>query len=380
MEEAVQSTRKFKKNYYNYNVLFLTLFIVCFGLVIIYSASSYTASIKYNDEFRFVKSQARGIVLGLVAMLIISRPDYRILKQDIIKIGSFKLKPLWILYLMALFFQTFVLFKGVESHGAKRWLQIGPIQFQPAEVSKIATIVVVAFIIQLAPRAMDKVSGYVRILIYIAPLLMLIAIENLSSAIIIFLVLTGVCFVASRKKWYYFAAIIVIGLLVALFIIFGDPFRMERFDVWWHVETHPKGFQTLQGLYAIASGGMFGSGLGQSMQKLGYIPEAQNDMIFTVICEELGLVGAAAVMIMFILLLWNIMLVAEQAPDLFGSLICIGVMMQIAVQVILNIAVVTNSVPNTGVSLPFISCGGTAVSILMAEMGLVLSVSRQVRR
>lgn len=380
MEETVQSGRKFKKNYYNYNVLFLTLFIVCFGLVIIYSASSYTASIKYNDEFRFVKSQAKGIILGLIAMLIISRPDYRILKQNIVHIGSFKVKLVWLLYLLALFLQTLVLFAGSESHGAKRWLQVGPIQFQPAEISKIATIVVVAFIIQLAPKAMDKVSGYVRVLVYIAPLLVLIAIENLSSAIIVFLVLTGISFVASRKKWYYFAAVAVIGGMAALFIIFGDPFRMERFDIWMHVESHPKGFQTLQGLYAIASGGMFGSGLGQSMQKLGYIPEAQNDMIFTVICEELGLVGAAAVMIIFILLLWNIMLVAEQAPDLFGSLICVGVMMQIAVQVVLNIAVVTNSVPNTGVSLPFISCGGTAVTILMAEMGLVLSVSRQVRR
>lgn len=380
MEEAVREKRRYKRHYYNYNVLFLTLFIACFGLVIIYSASSYAASVKFGDEFHFVKSQLRGIVLGVAAMLIISRFDYRLLKQQIVEMFGIKLNLAWGLYFFSIFLQVLVLIVGDESNGAKRWLKLGPIQFQPSEISKIAVIIMTAYIIQIAPKALNHFAGYLRIVVYLLPLLLTIAVENLSTAIIIAIIFSGIAFVATRKKGYYFVAIIIAGLAVAAFLTFGDSFRMDRIDAWRDVENHPKGFQTLQGLYAIASGGMFGSGLGQSMQKLGYIPEAQNDMIFSIICEELGMVGAAAVMILFILLLWNIMVVAEQAPDLFGSLICVGVMIQIAIQTLLNIAVVTNAVPNTGVSLPFISCGGTAVTILMAEIGLVLSVSRQIRR
>ena len=153
--------------------------------------------------------------------------------------------------------------------------------------------------------------------------------------------------------------------------------RAERIAVWQNVETEPKGYQILQGLYAIASGGLFGTQLGGSKQKLGFIPEAHNDMIFTVICEELGLFGAVSLMLLFVLLLYRIFIIGLNAGDLFGSLICVGVFVHIAVQVVLNIAVVTNAVPSTGVPLPFISYGGTSVSILMAEIGIVLSVSNQ---
>ena len=146
--------------------------------------------------------------------------------------------------------------------------------------------------------------------------------------------------------------------------------------MWLHPEEYEKGYQTLQGLYAIGSGGVFGKGLGASMQKLGFVPEAQNDMIFTIICEELGLFGAACVILMFILMLWRFMIIANNAPDLYGSLIVVGILAHIALQVLLNIAVVTNTIPNTGIILPFISYGGTSISILMAEMGLALSVSR----
>ena len=213
--------------------------------------------------------------------------------------------------------------------------------------------------------------------------------ENLSSAIIIFGVAGLMLFVAS-PDYKRFVVIGLIGIAGAALLVFliakagsteGMGFRSARILAWLDPESDPsdKGFQTLQALYAIGSGGLFGKGLGQSMQKLGYLPEEQNDMIFAVICEELGLFGAIAVILIFILLIWRFMVIANNAPDLFGALLVVGVMGHIAIQVILNIAVVTNTIPNTGISLPFISYGGTSVLFLLIEMGLVMSVARGIR-
>ncbi len=163
-------------------------------------------------------------------------------------------------------------------------------------------------------------------------------------------------------------------------LLLGEGFRIERIMIWLDVENHPKAFQIRQGLYAISSGGLFGKGLGKSMQKLGFIPEAYNDMIFSVICEELGVVGAFLVILAFLALFWRIVVVACHAPDLFGTMLCVGVMIQLAIQVIINIAVVTNSMPSTGIPLPLISYGGTSAIIIMAEMGIVLGVSRQIKQ
>ena len=157
------------------------------------------------------------------------------------------------------------------------------------------------------------------------------------------------------------------------------PYRAERIQIWLNPEKYEKGYQTLQGLYAIGSGGLFGKGLGESMQKLGFIPEAQNDMIFSVICEELGLFGAVCLILLYLLIIWRLVVIANNAADLYGSLIVVGILAHIAIQVLLNIAVVTNTIPNTGVSLPFVSYGGTSISILLAEMGLALSVSRGIK-
>ena len=172
---------------------------------------------------------------------------------------------------------------------------------------------------------------------------------------------------------YFIVIVLVLAAAAGAYVGRGEGLRMERLEIWVNVETHPKGYQILQGLYAIASGGMFGAGLGQSMQKLGFIPESHNDMIFTIICEELGLVGAIALILLFVLLLWRIFVIAVNAPDLYAALLCVGVLAQVAIQVILNIAVVTNSIPSTGISLPFISYGGTSVAILLMEIGMVLS-------
>lgn len=379
-DHAVHKKKKLN-TYYDYSLLVLTIFIVLFGVVMIYSASFYSASTSIDtnyDPLFFVKSQTRGIILGVVAMLMISKIDYRWFIAK--KLPVIHLNLAQCAYVGALILQVAVLFIGIESHGAKRWMRLGPIQFQPSELSKIAAILMVSYMIYLAPRAVNNLKGLLKIVIFMAPIIVLIAKENLSAAIIVSAIVAGICFVASRKKWYFILLLGVAALAVVLFLNFGDSFRMERIEVWRDLEGHEKGYQILQGLYAIASGGLFGTGLGQSMQKLGFIPESQNDMIFSIICEELGLVGAGVVVFMFVLLLWRILIVANSAPDLFGGLICTGVMVQIAVQVILNIAVVSNFIPSTGIALPFISCGGTSVSILLAEMGLVLSVSNQIRR
>lgn len=378
-KEAKRSARARIHNFYDYSLLILVIFIVSFGLIMIYSASSYTAQTheKYNyDAAYFLKKQAGAAILGIVAMLCVSKIDYRILLK---KLPIIRITPIVALYIVSIILQTVVLFIGGKTNGAKRWIRMGPLSFQPSEITKIAVILFTSYIVYLAPQLMEKFSGYVRVLIFMAIPIGLVLVENMSTAIVLFLIMTGICYIASKKRWYYILAGGIGATVAALVIALGKGFRVERFEIWLNVETHPKGHQILQGLYAIASGGIFGTGLGQSMQKLGFIPESYNDMIFSIICEELGLFGAVIVVILFVLLLWRIFTIAISAPDLFGSLLCVGVLIHIAVQVIVNIAVVTNSIPSTGIPLPFISYGGTSVSILLAEMGMVLSVSNQIK-
>ena len=207
--------------------------------------------------------------------------------------------------------------------------------------------------------------------------IILIAVENLSTAIVCGVIVVSIWFVATPKKWHL---LIVIAVAAAGFILFLNmaSYRGGRIDAWLHPETSPDGYQTMQALYAIGSGGLFGRGLGQSIQKMGFIPEAHNDMIFSVICEELGIVGGMAIILVFAMLLWRFRFIAEGAPDRFGALMVVGIIAHIAFQVILNICVVTNTLPNTGCALPFISYGGSSLAFLMVEMGLVLSVSRQI--
>lgn len=362
-------------DYFDYSLLFITLFLVCFGLIMIYSTSSYIAQRDFNDATIFFRGQAIAAILGIFAMLFISRVDYRILRK---KFKKFNINLAFLLYGVCVILQVYVLFFGMESHGKRRWINLGFTTFQPSELSKVAMIIFMSYLIQKAPRTLDTMWGFMLCFAISLPIIIPIALANLSTAIIVSAIVVVICFVASRKTWYYYLFAVAFGLAVAAYIFLGSQsYRAERIAVWQNVETEPKGYQILQGLYAIASGGLFGTQLGESKQKLGYIPEAHNDMIFTVICEELGLFGAVSVMLLFALLLYRIFIIGLNANDLFGSLICVGVFAHIAVQVILNIAVVTNAVPSTGVPLPFISYGGTSVSILLAEIGIVLSVSNQ---
>lgn len=364
-------------SYYDYSLLFLSLFLAAFGLIMIYSTSAYPAQLTRGDSMYFLKRQGMMVIAGSVAMLIFSKMDYRFFLE---RMPVLKLRWVTFIYFMAILLQIYTLFFGMKLNGKRRWIDLGFLgSFQPSDLSKVAVILFVSYMIYLTPRAIDKFSGFFRIAIYISPLIVLIGKENMSTAIVICLLLGGICFVASKKKGYFIIAILLMAAAMAAFLVFGEAFRMNRVEIWLDVENHEDGFQILQGLYAIASGGLTGKGLGGSMQKLGYIPEAQNDWIFSIICEELGLLGAVTVIILFILLIWRIFIISINAPDLFGGLLCSGVLIHIASQVIINIAVVTNSIPSTGIPLPFISYGGTSVAVLLVEIGIVLSVSNQVR-
>ena len=212
----------------------------------------------------------------------------------------------------------------------------------------------------------------------ILPIVGLVGASNLSTAIIILGIGAVMIFTASPKYLQFFWMIAGGAGFMTIFLAL-ESYRLERIAIWRNPEKYEKGYQTLQGLYAIGSGGLFGRGLGNSVQKLGFLPEAQNDMIFSIICEELGLFGAVLLTILFVFLLYRLMFIAQNAPDLLGSLIVTGIFAHIALQVILNIAVVLNVIPTTGVTLPFISYGGTSILFLMTEMGIALNVSRQIR-
>lgn len=373
---AGEVNRRKMHSYYDYSLLFLTLFLVCFGLVMIYSTSSYNAQRVYGNATHYLERQALFAGAGILIMLFVSKIDYRIY---IMKLPIIRIKPVTFLYFLCIFLQIYVLIFGEVINGAKRWISLGPLgSFQPSELTKVAVILFTSYIVQLAPRRLDKFTGFLRVVFFIAPLLGLIVIENFSTALVVGVIMVAICFVASKKKGYFIFSGLLLVAAGAL-LVFFVPYRFERITVWRNVETHPKGYQILQGLYAIASGGVFGKGLGESMQKLGFIPESHNDMIFSVICEELGLFGAFALILLFLLLIWRIFIIAINAPDLYGGLIATGVLAHIAIQVLINIAVVTNTIPSTGIPLPFISYGGSSVMVILFEMGIVLSISNQIK-
>lgn len=358
--------------YFDYNLLFLVIFLVCFGLVMLYSSSSYicanSAMYGYDGAF-YLKKQLRNYILGAFGMVFFIVMPYRKWK----KFG-------WLAYFVSFALCVLVIFVGSDSHGSTRWLEIGPIQFQPSEVAKVGVIVFLAMLLEKIPKQLNSWKTLAKVFGMLLPIVGAVAYNNLSTAIIIMGIAVCLIFVAS-PKYIHFVAVGAVGFVFAIIFVMAAGYRVGRIEAWLHPETADPNavYQTLQGLYAIGSGGLFGKGLGESLQKMGNVPESQNDMIFTIICEELGLFGAICVMLLFMLIIWRMMVISNNAPDLFGSLLVVGVMSHIAIQVILNIAVVTNSIPNTGVILPFISYGGTSILILMCEVGLVLGVSRSIR-
>ena len=280
-------------------------------------------------------------------------------------------------YLAAVALSVAVMLFGREINGSKRWLALGPFSFQPSEFAKVALILFLADLVTKNVKTIGKMWTLCRIMFWILPIVGLVGASNLSTAIIILGIGVILIFVAS-PKYAQFALMGIAGACFMGIFLALESYRLERLAIWRNPEKYEKGYQTLQGLYAIGSGGVFGVGIGNSVQKLGFVPEAQNDMIFSIICEELGLAGAGIIVFLFLLLIWRFFLIASGSRDLFGALIATGAMAHMMIQVILNIAVVTNTIPNTGITLPFISYGGTSVMFLLIEMGLVLSVSQVV--
>lgn len=353
--------------YFDYSLLFLIIFLLCFGLVMLYSTSSYYGSTRFGDAAYYLKRQLFATSLGVAAMIIVSRIPYR-----------FWMNLSGLAYLLALGLCTAVIFVGTEAKGQARWIRIGPLSFQPSEFAKLAVIIFLAMIIYKTSKQVGEFKTLVKVMIIVLPIVGVVAYNNLSTAIIILGIAVCMLFVAS-PKYSHFLFMGLAVLVVGVVFIMAAAYRAERIQIWLNPEEFEKGYQTLQGLYAIGSGGLFGKGLGESMQKLGFIPEAQNDMIFSVICEELGLFGAVCLILLYLLLIWRFMIIANNAADLYGALIVVGIMAHISIQVVLNIAVVTNTIPNTGISLPFVSYGGTSILFLLSEMGLALSVSRGIK-
>lgn len=380
-KKAVKKPKTKKKtDYYDYSLLAVIILLTCFGLVILYSTSSYMAELNYGDDMYYFKKQAAISFGCIIIALGISQIDYHILT-----------KFTGVLYGMAAILMMLVKTPlGRTANGARRWLNLGPLSFQPSEIAKIAVIVCLSYMIVNMGRKIKTLKAFM-ILAGSGSALAFLAYaftDNLSTAIIIFCITMGLIFIAHPKvKPFLIAA----GVGVALIIIFvmilsssletSSSFRLRRILVWLHPEDFASGdgYQTIQALYAIGSGGFLGRGLGNSIQKLGSVPEAQNDMIFSIVCEELGILGGIILLLLFAYLLYRLFFIAQNAPDLFGSLMVSGIFIHIALQVIFNIAVVLNLMPNTGVTLPFVSYGGTSIVFLMSEMGLALSVARQIK-
>ncbi len=343
-------------------MLVLVVLLAVFGLIVLGSASEYNGRVRFGDSAYYFKKQLFATALGLGAMYVVSSVDYHFFVR---------LAP--VLYLLSMVLSTAVLLFGQEINGSKRWLNLGPLSFQPSEFSKVAVILFLTWQIERA-RKTEGIWFMFRTMLTLLPIVGLVGSNNLSTAIII-LGIGVILIFASNPGYVQFIGLGTAGVgFVAVFLA-AESYRLERLAIWRNPEKYEKGFQTIQGLYAIGSGGIFGRGFGSSLQKLGFVPEAQNDMIFSIICEELGLGGAVILMLVFGLLLWRLCINAMQSTDLAGLLLCGGIMGHLAIQVILNIAVVTNSIPNTGITLPFISYGGTSVVFLLGEMGLALGVS-----
>ena len=374
-------TREKEKLYYDYDLLLVIIFLMCFGLVMLYSSSAYSAQVDYKNDMFFFTIQAMIGIIGFIVMFIVSKIDYHLY-------GAYAKELFWFsMFLMALV-QTPL---GKTVNGARRWIRLpGGLSLQPAEFTKIAVILFIAYEICLLGQKAKKWDGIKILLGYglVATLGVFLLTDNLSTAIIVFAITCILIFVVHPKTKPFVAGVIVAGIVGIIGIIFlkytlakSDNFRMRRIIAWLNPEANADtdSYQFLQGLYAIGSGGFFGKGLGNSTQKLHAIPEAQNDMILAVICEELGVFGAIIILCLFAFMLYRLLFIARNAPDLYGALIATGIFAHIALQVTLNMGVVTGLLPTTGVTLPFISYGGTAIVILLAEMGIALGISSKIR-
>ena len=376
-----KAVKKQAVHYFDYSLLAIIIFLMCFGLVMLYSISSYEARTEYGDGMYFLKRQGLIGLGSIVVMMWVSRLDYHMFSKyaamsywgSMLLLALVKFTPL-----------------GIEVNGARRWFRLPANQsFQPAEIMKIAVIIFIPYLICRMGNKVHTLKGSLGVVEWggLAALGVYVLTDNLSSAIIVMGISCYILFVVHKKqKIFLWIAGGGLAVFVAGSYILGrllensTSFRLRRIIAWLNPEKYAStiSFQTVQGLYAIGSGGFFGKGLGNGVQKT-VIPEVQNDMILSAICEELGVFGAIIILVLFGLLIYRLLFIAQNAPDLYGALIMTGIMSHIAIQVILNVMVVTNMMPNTGITLPFISYGGTSILFLMIEMGMALGISRRIK-
>ena len=353
--------------------LLLILTLVAFGLIMLGSASWAVGLYRRGDAYAYLRPQLLFAAVGLAALWAASRVDYHIYHR-----------LAWPLLGLSLVLLAVVLFMP-EYNGCKRWIVLpGLGTLQPSEIAKFSVVLVFSHIIALNQSRMDQFRvGVLPFAVILGVVAVLMLLEpHLSGTLLILAIGAVLMFVGGTGlRWFGLAGAGALTALSLALVLLPDlvPYAADRLSSWLDPFADPlgDGHQTIQSLYAIGSGGATGLGLGNSRQKHLYVPEPQNDFIFSILCEELGFVGAALVLLLFFLLLWRGLVIAVRAPDKFGALLAVGFVVQVCLQAVLNIAVVTNTIPNTGISLPFFSSGGTSLMMLLGEMGIVLSVSRQ---
>ena len=353
-------------------IFYTTMILVFIGIIMVFSASFVQSSFKHDDSYYFLKRNSIYAILGFISMITISNIDYRFWKKNAKVIGIVSI-ILLLLVLTPL---------GIKANGARRWLGFGAFTIQPSEIAKFATIIITAKLIEKRYDYMKSLTkGVLPLLIIPGIFFALIMLQpNMSTAGTIILVTFVMIFVAGLNMKFVIA---MLGSGVGLFLLLAltSEYRLKRILSFLDPFQDPlgNGYQVIQGLYALGSGGLFGMGLGKSQQKWFYIPEPQNDFIFAIIGEELGLIGCSVVIMLFVILVYRCIKIALNCQDIFTCMVVIGIGGQIGIQAALNIAVATSSMPVTGVALPFISYGGTSLMIFMSAVGIVLNISKHVK-
>ena len=365
-----KSFSSFLKNPIDFTLLITILLLLSIGLIMLLSASSPSALSESGNSYAYFFRQAIFAVAGLFMMWIISNIDYRFYQK------YYKLA-----YIVAFLLLLAVPFIGRTVNGAKRWIYVtDTLSVQPSEFAKILMIIFYAAILVKNRDELDKYGkGFIKHLLLLAPIIILLLIEpHFSASMVIIGIVAIMMIIAGCKFWHFLVTGMVVGVPGIVALVLLEPYRLQRVMTFLNPWSDPTGdgWQVIQSLYAIGSGGLFGAGLGESKQKYLYIPEPHNDFIFSILGEELGFIGCAIVIILFGIFIWRGILIAMRSPNMFGSLIAIGITAQIAIQVIINIAVVTSSMPATGMPLPFFSYGGTSLFILLCEMGILLNISK----
>ncbi len=365
-----KSFSSFLNNPIDFTLIITILLLLSIGLIMLLSASSPSALSESGNSYSYFSKQLIFAILGIIAMMIISKIDYRFYQK-------FYKHAWWI----ALILLALVLIAGRTINGAKRWIYFTEtLSIQPSELVKMLMIIFYAGILVKNRDELNKYGkGFIKHILMLAPIIGLLLLEpHFSASIVIIGICSIMMIIAGCKFWHFLATGLAVGVPAIVALVAFSPYRLQRvvtfLDPW--KDATGDGWQVIQSLYAIGSGGLFGAGLGESKQKFLYIPEPHNDFIFSILGEELGFIGCAIVLILFAVFIWRGVLIAMKAPDMFGSLLAIGITALVGIQVIINVAVVTSSMPATGMPLPFFSYGGTALFILLCEMGVLLNISR----